>query len=107
MQVMNAHRGNYQDPDPYLQQELVGDLQTRLSRIERHIRGVKKMLDEGRDCGDILTQVAGVDAALRQPAIKLLEGRLETGLREEIGGSGGDEAVGRFKTSMSRVLKTG
>mgnify|MGYP005862392035 CR=1 FL=1 len=105
MQVMTAHTGNHPEPDPYLEHHLVGELRNRLSRIEGHIRGIKKMLEEGRDCDDILTQVAGVNAALRQAAIKLLEAHLQSCVREAIGEGGGDEAVGRFKTSLSRVLK--
>lgn len=107
MQLMNAQRGNHPEPDTYLERELVGDLRNRLSRIEGHIRGIKKMLEEGRDCDDILTQVAGVDAALRQAAIKLLEGHLETCLHDAIAGDDAVAAVERFKTSMARVLKTG
>ncbi len=105
MQVMNAHRGNYPEPDPYLEQELVGELTNRLSRIEGHIRGIKKMLHEERDCDDILTQVAGVDAALRQAAIRLLEGHLETCVKDAVGSGEADVALARFKTSLSRVLK--
>lgn len=105
MQLMDTHGDNHSQSDSHLERELVDDLRHRLSRIEGHVRGVRKMLEEERDCDDILTQVAGVKAALQQATIKLLEGHLETCVREAIGGNGGNEAASRFKTSLSRVLK--
>lgn len=38
---------------------------TRLNRIEGQVRGIHRMVDEGRYCPDILTQLASVHAALR------------------------------------------
>lgn len=89
----------------YITSDLERDLQDRLSRIEGHVRGIKKMLADNRDCDDILTQVAGVKAAVNRVAIMLLEGHLETCVSEAI--RSGDEGtpVDRFKDSLSRVLK--
>lgn len=94
-----------QAPEIYLDEELVSELQNRLSRIEGHVRGIKKMLSERRDCDDVLTQVAGVKAAIQQVAIRLLEGHLDTCVSECIVQGDGTEPVDRFKTSLSRVLK--
>lgn len=91
--------------DVYLEPELIEQLQNRLSRIEGHVRGIKRMLAERRDCDDILTQVAGVKAAIQQVAIKLLEGHLETCVSDCIARGDRDEPVERFKNSLSRVLK--
>ncbi len=62
----------------YLEPELVENLQARLSRIEGHVRGVKRMLQEQEDCNDILIQLTAVKAALNQVTIKLLEGHMRT-----------------------------
>lgn len=105
MQGMTTSDKNDADRAPYLEEELVGDLRNRLSRIEGHIRGIKKMLHESRDCDDVLTQVAGVKAALNQAALKLLEGHLETCVRDAVGGGEAEVAMSRFKSSLSRVLK--
>ena len=37
----------------------------RLKRIEGQVRGLHRMVDEGRYCPEILTQIASVHAALR------------------------------------------
>lgn len=91
--------------DIYLIPELEANLQDRLSRIEGHVRGIKKMLAEHRDCDDILTQVAGVKAAVNQVGILLLEGHLETCVAEALRAGDGMIPVERFKASLSRVLK--
>lgn len=89
----------------YLESDLMDELQNRLSRIEGHIRGIKKMLAEHRDCDDILTQVAGVKAGIQQVGIRLLEGHLDTCVSDCITRGDGTEPVQRFKNSLSRVLK--
>ncbi len=43
-----------------------------LSRIEGHVRGIKVMLQEGRDCPEVLVQVAAVRGALDRVARLIL-----------------------------------
>ena len=38
----------------------------RLSRIEGQVRGLTRMVEEGRYCIDIITQISAVRAALRR-----------------------------------------
>ncbi|AAF12208.1 MAG TPA: transcriptional regulator [Deinococcus radiodurans] len=45
----------------------------RLRRIEGQVRGIQKMVEEGRDCHDILTQFAAVRSALDTAGEGLLE----------------------------------
>ena len=40
------------------------DLQKRLKRIEGQLRGVQKMLDEDRECHEVLQQLASVRSAV-------------------------------------------
>ncbi|THD58527.1 metal-sensitive transcriptional regulator [Phenylobacterium sp.] len=51
-------------------------LLNRLSRIEGQVRGVSRMVDEGRYCIDILTQVRAARAALARVETELLKGHL-------------------------------
>ena len=39
----------------------------RLRRVEGQIRGVIGMLEEGRDCAEVVTQLAAVSRALDAP----------------------------------------
>ena len=53
--------------------ELRQNLQRRLQRLEGQVRGVCRMLDEERDCQDILTQLAAVRGAAHQISLLLAE----------------------------------
>lgn len=67
-------------PDTQAQQKVLD----RLNRIEGQVRGIKKMIAEGRDCFDILKQVAAVSGALRSLQKVMLEGHLEGCLHEAL-----------------------
>ena len=41
------------------------DLQKRLRRIEGQVRGVQKMLDEDRDCHEIVQQLTAIRSAVQ------------------------------------------
>jgi DNA-binding FrmR family transcriptional regulator len=41
------------------------DLQKRLKRIEGQLRGVQKMLDEDRECHEVIQQLASVRSAVQ------------------------------------------
>ncbi|WP_420132535.1 metal-sensitive transcriptional regulator [Rhodopseudomonas sp.] len=47
--------------------------QKRLGRIEGQVRGISKMLEEGRYCIDIVTQISAVRAALRRVEEEVLK----------------------------------
>ena len=50
----------------------------RLSRIEGHVRSIKAMVEQGRDCSEVLVQIAAVRAAVNQVGRIVLEDHLES-----------------------------
>ncbi len=88
----------------YLDPEVVENLQSRLSRVEGHVRGIKRMLDDQEDCESILIQLSAIKAALNQVTIKLLENHMETCVADCVR-SGDDTALERLKGAMAVVLK--
>lgn len=48
------------------------DLHTRLRRIEGQVRGIQNMLEENRECRDIVTQIAAVTKAMEQVGFRML-----------------------------------
>lgn len=45
----------------------------RLRRIEGQVRGLQRMIEEGRDCHDILTLLSGIRSALDASGDAILE----------------------------------
>lgn len=55
----------------------VGDVIKRLRRAEGQIRGVIAMLEDGRDCADVVTQLAAVSRALDRAGFKIIASGLQ------------------------------
>ncbi len=49
------------------------DLIRRLKRIEGQVRGIQRMIEQDRACGDTLAQISAVTAALRSVSLLLAE----------------------------------
>jgi len=65
-----ASGGALHDPDHRLK------IDRRLARLEGQVRGVRRMVDEGRWCLDVLAQVEAVQEGLRAVSAELLSGHL-------------------------------
>lgn len=55
-----------------LPDDTVAELQRRLRRVEGQIRGVQQMLDDGRDCRDVVTQITAANKAIEQIGVRLV-----------------------------------
>jgi DNA-binding FrmR family transcriptional regulator len=55
----------------------VGDVIRRLRRAEGQIRGVIGMLEEGRDCTEVVMQLAAVSRALDRAGFKVIASGLQ------------------------------
>ena len=63
--------------------DVLHGLHLRLRRIEGQVRGVQRMLEEGRDCGEIVHQVTALRAALAKVALTIVSENLEDCLASE------------------------
>ncbi len=89
----------------YLDPEVEQELQNRLSRIEGHVRGVKRMLAEHASCDNLLIQLSAVRAAVNKATARLLENHMETCVAECIRAGEGEQAVRQLKGAVSQVVK--
>ena len=53
-------------------------LDSRLASIEGHIKGIRKMVEDGTYCVDVLKQTYAVERALQKFEAELLRGHLST-----------------------------
>jgi DNA-binding FrmR family transcriptional regulator len=53
------------------------NVQTRLRRIEGQVQGLQRMIDSGRDCEEMLTQIMAVRSSIDQVGILLMENHIE------------------------------
>jgi DNA-binding FrmR family transcriptional regulator len=69
----------------------VGDVVKRLRRAEGQIRGVIAMLESGRDCAEVVTQLAAVSRALDRAGFKVIASGLQQCVTAQ--GEGKDQAA--------------
>jgi CsoR family transcriptional regulator, copper-sensing transcriptional repressor len=79
------------------------DVARRLARIEGHVRGVERMIEEDKSCPDILLQIAAVREALNRVGRIVFEDHLEHCLADASKG-GTEEAVRELKEAVARLI---
>jgi DNA-binding FrmR family transcriptional regulator len=55
-----------------LPEEVITDLRKRLHRVAGQIEGIERMLDNGRECRDVVTQISAATKALEQAGFRLV-----------------------------------
>ncbi|MCL5734192.1 MAG: metal-sensitive transcriptional regulator [Actinobacteria bacterium] len=60
-------------------------LVNRLARVEGQVRGLQRMVEDGKDCEQILTQLSAVRSALDGVGINLISQHMKDCLHDEIG----------------------
>ncbi len=77
---------------------------TRLRRIEGQVRGVSGMVEEGRYCIDILTQVSAIQSALNAFNKELLGQHIKGCVVDDIR-DGKDEVVDELVCALQKLMK--
>ena len=83
-------------------------IQNRLRRIEGQVRGLHRMVDEDAYCVDVLTQVAAVQTALEQVAVRVLDAHVRGCVAGAVagGGSEADEKLDELMAAIQRFTRT-
>ena len=81
--------------------EMQSDVQKRLNRAIGQLNGVKAMVEDNRYCGDVLTQLAAAESAVRRVSEILLREHMRTCVTEEIR-NGNDEVVDEVMDLMRK-----
>jgi len=76
-----------------MQEDRQQDALKRLSYIEGHVAGIRKMVEDDKYCVDILRQTYAVRKALEKLEAIILEGHLRTCVPEGIRGNREDAVI--------------
>jgi DNA-binding FrmR family transcriptional regulator len=69
-----------------LDKEALAEVLVRLKRAQGQIGGVIQMIEDGRDCKDVITQLAAVSRALDRAGFKIIASGLQQCILEENAG---------------------
>lgn len=84
-------------------EQLKADVARRLNRAIGQLNGIKTMVEEDRYCGDVLTQLAAVESAVKAVSREVMQDHLETCVVERVQAGDTevvDEVMGLFKKFM-------
>lgn len=77
----------------------------RLARIEGHVRSVKQMATDDRDCPELLLQIAAIRKALDNTAKLILSDHLETCLVNAVHQGNEDEVIHDIKKALENFIR--
>ncbi|MFG2134009.1 metal-sensitive transcriptional regulator [Streptomyces sp. NPDC048751] len=83
-------------------QDTVTQVRNRLRRAQGQLAGVIAMIDEGRDCKDVVTQLAAVSRALDRAGFKIIA----SGLRECVTADGSTDAPPLSEEELEKLFLT-
>ncbi len=81
-------------------------LLTRVNRVEGQIRGVKGMMEEGKYCVDILTQIKAARSALKSLELLILEGHVNHCLMNAVSSGPKADIEEKIKEIMELIKKS-
>ena len=76
----------------------------RLSRAIGHLQSVRRMVEEGRDCSEVLIQLAAVQAALSSTSKLIVHDHMQHCIAEALE-TGDREAIDDFIHALDQLLK--
>ncbi|PNZ09470.1 transcriptional regulator [Staphylococcus simiae] len=80
-------------------------LLNRLKRLEGQVRGLQSMVREDRYCIDILTQIAAIQAALKQVGFKITEKHISHCVSDAIQRNEGQESIEELMAVLKQFSK--
>jgi DNA-binding FrmR family transcriptional regulator len=79
------------------------DVIKRLQRMEGQVRGVRRMIEENRDCNDVLTQLAAIRGALHQISILVVQDHAMNCLNSPEQYGSPDEAIVKLVKALGQI----
>lgn len=76
----------------------------RLSRAIGHLESIKRMVEDGRDCSEVLIQLSAVKAAINNTGKVILQDHIEHCIVDAVE-SGDKEALDELNKAIDRFIK--
>lgn len=78
-------------------------LDNRLAGIEGHVHAIRKMLEDGKDCEDVLLQISAIEGSISKVGKLILKEHLNHCVRDGIE-NGDAEVLNRFNAVLDKYL---
>ncbi|MCL6452713.1 MAG: metal-sensitive transcriptional regulator [Alicyclobacillus sp.] len=84
--------------------EYTDPMKHRLRRIEGQVRGVLQMMDQGKSCKEVVTQLSAIRAAVDRVTLYVVGENMEQCIREEVAGGGNADKV--IREAIELLMKS-
>ena len=81
------------------------NIANRLARIEGHVRAVKDMSNEGRDCNELLIQLAAIRSAIDSCGKLILKDHLEGCVIEAVRSGNEEQVLKQLNDSIDKFIR--
>lgn len=85
--------------------EYKNDILKRLNKIEGQVKGIQKMIQAEKKCGDVLTQISAVRAAITKVGSLLLDKYSKDCLLNSINSENKEESLENLLDTIQKFLK--
>ncbi len=84
-------------------EQIKKEMVSRLKKIEGQVRGVTKMIQEGRGCGEVVIQLGAIKAAVNKVGFTVLACYLAGSIEEELKEHGDmNQVLDDFMTTLKK-----
>ncbi|MCL6600368.1 metal-sensitive transcriptional regulator [Alicyclobacillus macrosporangiidus] len=84
--------------------EYTDPVKHRLRRIEGQVRGVLHMMEQGKSCKEVVTQLSAIRAAVDRVIMYVVGENMEQCIREELSGGGSADKV--IREAIELLMKS-
>jgi len=77
----------------------------RLRKIEGQVKGIQKMIEDGKQCGEILIQIAAIRSAINSVGGLILENYMKECLKNYLDGNLDEGALDELISIMIKYTK--
>jgi len=81
------------------------DVIKRMNKIIGQLNGVKRMIDEDRDCPDVLLQIASARSALGKLGLMITEDHMEHCITESFQKGRGRQSIASMSKAIKQMMK--
>jgi len=93
---------NKRDPNAVITNEM---LLARLARVEGQVRGISKMLQDGKYCVDVIDQITAARRALEKVALLVMQRHMNSCVKTGMAEGRGEALTEELVDSLDRFLR--
>jgi DNA-binding FrmR family transcriptional regulator len=77
----------------------------RLSRVEGQVRGISRMVDEGKYCIDIVNQIDAARKAMEKVALQIIQRHVNSCIKDAMAEGQGEEMTEELIQTLDKFLR--